>query len=360
METNNNANKALYCYFGELGFFDNNIPGHSFYQIGLLDSLFEKYSVVFDFYNYLDTNVAEPNRPKYSEDAIGKAISNHADSLIKSYRISYSDVIKNINNRVYSKLFLKARFRNLSTLEQKLKDATRFETIIQHALSCKYDPADIIVIDTDLSLSEEMIATLNNLKIQIEIPSITIPGISQHFLNVCMEVHEKQISSVKKPSTLIYHGNLDSNNYKYGHYKNQIIFEIVESVNHEFMFDKTTFDLVLAAKVTDVTLKLVEKMPRVILVPRQNRELIWSALSGSLASINVSKDLYLEKNFIPARVYEAIMAGTIPVSYKKSKVKAMSFDTTDDFFEICKFLKECSPADYFNVFYKLAEPLGSL
>lgn len=360
-QTQNNTNKALYCYFGELGFFDNNIPGHSFYQIGLLDSLSEKYSVIkFDFYNYIDTTVVSSSRPKYSTDKIGKAISQHADFLIDQYRLSYSDVIKNINNRVYDKLFLKARFRNLSTLEQRIKDATRFETIIQHAISCKYDPSDIVVIDTDMSLSEEMIATLSNLKIKIEIPSITIPGISRYFLGVCMDIHKKQIESAKKPPVLTYHGNLDSNNYKQGHSKNQIIFEIIESVNHEFTFDQTTFELILATKITDFTTKLVEKMPRVKLVPRQNRELIWAALSGSLASINVSKDLYLEKNFIPARVYEAIMAGIIPVSYKQSSVKAMSFDTVNDFFEICKFLKECSPADYFKVFSKLAEPLGTL
>jgi hypothetical protein len=51
------TNKALYAYFGQLGTFEDNIPGHTFYQLGLIDELSKKYAVdKFDFVNYLHTD----------------------------------------------------------------------------------------------------------------------------------------------------------------------------------------------------------------------------------------------------------------------------------------------------------------
>jgi hypothetical protein len=93
------------------------------------------------------------------------------------------------------------------------------------------------------------------------------------------------------------------------------------------------------------------------LIPRQNREEIWNSFTNSLVSINVSKDLYLQVGFTPARVYESIIFGVIPVSYMKGHHPAMTFETVDDFFEICKFLSECSAGDYFKILRETAKAL---
>jgi hypothetical protein len=348
--------KCLYAYFGELGYFNNNIPGHSFYQVGLLDALAEKYQFEnFDFYNYLDIESVPDSRPKFPDGIYGQIFTTHTDRLIDKYRMTYSEVLKNISNKVYQKLFLKARFRNLSTLEKKITDAYRFETIIQYALSNGYAPEDIIIVDTDMSLSPQFLERIFKLKIPVIVPSIDVPGIGQKFLASCMEVNQK--GATKKGLNIIYYGNLSFENYKQGHYKNPIINEIIERTNDVFMFDQSTFKMTVAAKETPYLKDWIEKMPRVELVPRSNREAIWAMLQSSLVSVNVSKDLYIEKNFTPARVYESIIAGVIPVSYKKSHHPAMAFETTDEFFEICKFLAECSPADYFKILSQIASSL---
>jgi hypothetical protein len=56
-------------------------------------------------------------------------------------------------------------------------------------------------------------------------------------------------------------------------------------------------------------------------------------------------------------VYESIIFGVIPVSYMKGHHSAMTFETVDDFFEICKFLSECSSGDYFKILREIAKAL---
>ena len=349
--------KSLYCYFGELGIFEENIPGHTFYQIGLLDAISEKYgNENFDFYNYMDTDHrAFAVRPLYPDGILGQVFEGFTQHLIADYRIGYEDVLLNMSNKEYDKIFLKARFRNLSTLQKKLKDAQRFETFIKHALACGYAPSDIVILDTDLSLSPEFLETIENLGITREIVSVTIPGIGSKFLDSCLSVHE---NSIKPPvNSLLYYGNLSFDNYKEGHTKNPIINDIITQVENVKMFNGDTFQLTVAAKETEDLNHWIDSLDRVYLIPRQNREEIWNSFTNSLVSINVSKDLYLQAGFTPARVYESIIFGVIPVSYMKGHHPAMTFGTVDDFFEICKFLSECSAGDYFKILRETAKAL---
>lgn len=352
------SSKSLYAYFGELGIFDTNIPGHTFYQIGLIDSLAVKYEVdQFDFFNYINDKYSggacEPAFPY--PDELGDLLRTSANRLISEYQISYPEVIERVRNREYSKLFLKARFRNLSTLQKKLKDAARFENIIRVALEVGYSPSDIVIIDTDLSLSESFLDTIAELGLSREIPSITMPGMSKRLIDDCLEIHEKVLE--KRPANLMYYGNLAFDNYKDGHSKNPIIFDIIQSVDSTSMFDGTPFTMSVAAK-HDLSIEsLIGKMDRVSLIAREDRLRIWEHFSMSLVSVNVSKDLYITERFIPARVYESIIFGTIPVSYKWGQHPAMTFETVEDFWEICKFLAECSRKDYLKILRQCADKL---
>lgn len=355
--------KSLYAYFGELGIFNENIPGHTFYQVGLIDALSKKYDTTeFDFLNYISDRydpTKRPNepqlfRPRFPEGVLGTIMNQYTDRLIADYMPSYPEVIGRIQNREYSKLFLKARFRNLSTLQKKLKDALIFEDIIHTALASGYDPADIVIIDTDLSLSESFLRRIEELGISREIPSITMPGMSQDFIESCLSVHEQIDDS--KSMNLMYYGNLSFDNYKSGHSKNTIINDIIESVNDIHMFDGTTFSMTIAAK-RDPKLEAWANSNGVELIGREERETIWNYFKRSMVSVNVSKDLYLKEKFIPARVYESIIFGVIPVSYKSGQHPAMTFDTVQDFWEICKFLAECSREDYLKILRACAESL---
>lgn len=348
--------KALYAYFGEFGMFDKDIPGHSFYQIGLLSAISEEYKIdKFDVYNYLD-EVDAFSRPIYSNDDIGHLMNKTSDELIDLYRIPYKTAVANIADRgPYDYLFLKARFRNLSTLSKKLEDATRFEDLIMTAIQAGYAPSRIIVLDTDLSMSQSFSKTLANLGVVVKIPSIDFPGIGRTFLQNCLTIH-KENNDIKS-RTIIYHGNIDFTNYKEGHSKNPIIQELIKSVNYQSMFDTSKFFMNLCAKKTEELEAQLENMPRVQLIPRTDRAIIWKWLKESMVSLNVSKDLYLKRGFIPARVYEAVIAGTIPVSYSKGQHPAMTFETISEFYEICKFLAECSPSDYYKVLEAIAKKL---
>ena len=354
--------KALYAYFGEIGIFDDDIPGHSFYQVGLLDSISKVFGIdKFDFYNYLDGpadmttgDTSQYHRPKFPEGQIGQLMNNYSNELIEKYRLSYDQVWAEISHKTYSKLFFKARFRNLSTLSKKLKDTYRFETLIQHALSVGYLPSEIIVLDTDLSLSDTFKNRLDEIGIEVMIPSIHFPGVSKNFLNECLDIHANQLT---KEANIIFYGNLDFMNYKSGHHKNPIIFDIINEVEHQFMFDQRIFRMTLATKDTSSIRECTKGMNLVTVIPRTDRAKIWQHLCNSIVSINVSKDLYLDRGFIPARIYESIIAGVIPVCYKSGFHPAMTFNSVDEFYEICKFLIDCSPADYQKILYSIASTL---
>jgi hypothetical protein len=339
--------RALYAYFGELGLFDGDIPGHTFYQLGLLDEISQEHKVDgFEFFNYIDgDDRIKDGRPVFPNDKIGEVFNKYCDSLVFDYRIQFSKVVNRIQNKWYSKIFLKARFRNLSTLQKKLMDAARFEILIQTALKAGYRPSDIIILDTDLSLSEEFRAKASELGLTIEIPSVTMRACSKRFLEECLSVHIAE--SWKRPDHLTYYGNLSFENYKTGHSKDPIIRDIVDSIESVEKFNGDKFTLTVAAKVTQELEDWIAPKMQVVISSRSERSEIWNSMLHSLVSINVSKNLYLERGFTPARVYESLMLGVIPVSYKDPRLHpAMSFETVDQFFEICKFLSECSAEDY--------------
>lgn len=347
---------SLYAYFGELGIFNDDIPGHTFYQLGLLDAISEKYNdKIFDFHNYIHD---EPNitNPFYPSDEIGDIFKTYTARLINTYQIPYNLVIEKIKNHEYNTLFLKARFRNLSTLTKKFKDAAHFEEIIEVALASGYSPCSIVIIDTDLSLSQDFIKHINDLGLIHEIPSVTMPGIGNSFLKECMQVHARHANSeIMREPSIVYYGNLSFENYKEGHSKNIIITDIIKASDSLKMFNGDKFTLNVFTKRTATLDNLISSLENGYIYSRSDRENIWQALSTSLISINVSKDLYLDRGFIPARVYESVIFGIIPVSYKQSFNPAMEFNTIAEFFEICKFLYECSSLDYYKVLCSIAD-----
>jgi hypothetical protein len=322
-----------------------------------MDALSEKFGTdQFDFLNYIsDKYTSGSIDPEFPDGELGQLMTRYSRKLINNYQIAYSEVIEKIKNKEYDKLFLKARFRNLSTLQKKLKDAKIFEDIITTALEVGYSPENIVILDTDLSLSESFLSTIEALGISREIPSITMPGMSKSFIQDCLKIHE---NSTESPyMNLMYYGNLSFDNYKEGHSKNPIINDIIQSVDQTQMFDGTPFTMSVAAK-KDLSLEnWIGAMNRVSLTAREDRARIWQNFSDSIVSVNVSKDLYIKEQFIPARVYESIIFGVIPVSYKWGQHPAMTFETVEDFWEICKFLAECSRKDYLKILRHCADQL---
>jgi hypothetical protein len=333
--------KSLYAYFGLLELHTIDSPGHSLYQIGLIDSIQQTFSESkFDFYSYYPKeNIYLQNIEgrSYPEGELGRLFQEYRDELIDEYLISFDKVIENISQRKYHTLYLKARFRNLSTLSKKWRDALRFEEIIAAAIAAGYPKEKIIILDTDLSLSQSFINRIQD-SATILTPSIDFPGISDRFLNRCVEIHTGKFD--KKLLNCIFYGNIDTSSYKSGNSKGEILTTVLDNVDRFTQSIEGSL-IVICKNSEEVT--LTGKNHR---VARHNREIIWKTLEDSAIMLNVTKDIYDQKKFIPARIFEAMIFGLIPISYRFNFLcPAFSFTTEEDLSEILKYLFECSPAD---------------
>lgn len=328
--------KNLYAYFGLLDLHNIDSPGHSLYQIGLVDSISETFNCEkFDFYSYYPEDVIKSaDISGFPETPLGKLCTEYRKKLFDSPIHDVEVVIENIKSHKYSKLFLKARFRNLSALAKKWKDARDFERIVQNAIDSGYSKETIFILDTDLSLPESFHEKFAE-KVTILIPSIHFPGISDRFLKECVEINSS--SKIYQDHSSVFYGNIDTSKYKAGNAKNPILGEVIKWI--EIVCDDDS-PLTLVCKESDY--KGHENVA--VHVPRNDRSSIWKTLESSTMMINVTKDKYNMERFIPARIFEAMMFGMIPVSYKFDFLcKAFSFEDLDDFTEIYKYLRECDP-----------------
>lgn len=335
--------KAFYAYFGLLDLHTIDSPGHSLYQLGLMDSIRLEFGVEkFDFFSYYpeDLQARELLRhEKYPDTELGQLFTGYRETMIDTYGLLLDDALRRIKQKEYSHLFLKARFRNLSTLTKKWKDADAFEKLISMAIDSGYSADEIIVLDTDLSLPPSFYEKYRD-KVSVQIPSIDFKGISDRFLNDCVAIHKKSDYSVRSKSAVFY-GNINTSNYKSGNAKSEMLHEAlcyffsrVEYFNDDFTIigKSSDFDEITTQGVSGIY--------------RNSRSNIWQALEKNLIMLNVTKEKYDEKKFIPARIYEAMIFGMIPVSYKFNFLsETFSFNTVEDLHEIVMYLNECEGDD---------------
>jgi hypothetical protein len=334
--------KILYAYFGKLGIFDDDIPGHSFYQMGLLDAIREREggNCTFDFYSYLPN--ATHSKIDFPNDEIGQLNATLAKELIDEYCPSFNSVTDKMMANEYSAIYLKARFRNLSTLAKGFSDAKQFESLIKVA---KALGIPVYILDTDLSLSDAFLDSQDLYGFTRIIPSIDMPGIGSYFAKCCLDINRTRVSTSARAPKILYYGNLDFTNYKAGHHKNPIVLDLLDKLADHTLFNGDRLNVIHAGKpVSDTRVSLQ--------IPRTERKVIWHSFAESvIASINISKDLYIEKGFLPARVYEAAMFGIVTVSFNdKSLHPAMGFNTVDEAVEQLTYLSEISDIDYFNLY----------
>jgi len=340
--------RVLYAYFGNLGIFNEDIPGHSFYQIGLLDAIREREGedCKFDFYSYLP--VPEKQETLFPDDEIGLLNEKYFLDMIADYRPAFDKIIDQIRMGRYQAIYLKARFRNLSTLAKGFNDAWQFEQLIKEAAGVP--DLKIYVLDTDLSLPDEFLESAGEYGVKRLIPSIDMPGIGANFLKDCMDIHKKQL--IKANNAVIYYGNLDFKNYKVGHEKNPIIIDLLSKLSTHKKFNTEGFSVTHAGKPVELLQAAIKS------IHRSDRESIWNSFGQSKASINISKDLYLERGFLPARVFEAIMFGTVTVSFAdKTLHPSFGFTSVEQAIEQITYLSEIEAADYLKILESQAEAI---
>lgn len=330
---------SLYAYFGLVDLHKVDMPGHSLYQLGLIDSLSETYGdEKFDFFSYLPDDILNENTDTSSHfpsDNLGKVFQEYYQKLIsENYCPDLNEVLNKIAKKEYKKLWLKARFRNLSTLTKKWKDTLAFEKIVTAAIAAGYNANEIIILDTDLSLPGKFVQKYQG-KLTFRIPSIDFKGISNRFLNDCIKVHKEDYL---KYASIVFYGNIDTSNYKSGNEKSEILEECIKVLQSEYMDnEKGDESVILIHKASSGLLS----NPVTSHIYRDNRPEIWDALITSSIMLNVTKDKYNTQKFIPARIYEALIFGMIPVSYTFEWLsKTFSFNNTEDLLEIVKYLRE--------------------
>lgn len=340
--------KALYSYFGLIDLHEIDSPGHSLYQLGLLDSIRQTfYHEKFDFYSYYPEEIIRPETINdFPSSELGNLFHKYKTEMIDQYHYSVEEVIKKIMNKEYSSLYLKARFRNLSTLAKKWKDAREFELIIAAAIDAGYPKESIIILDTDLSLSEKFMDSYKD-HVTVLIPSVDFPGISGRFLEECVAIN---VANPNLSMNTIFYGNLDTSKYKSGNEKSTILAESLAFVAaHHNKLDSNS-SLILICKKSDYEkCKILDMFSyhNIGNVERHKRLEIWETLEDrGKIMLNVTKQKYEDCRFIPARIFEAMIFGLIPVSYQFDWLcPAFSFRDTTDLSEIYAYLEECSVSD---------------
>jgi hypothetical protein len=177
------------------------------------------------------------------------------------------------------------------------------------------------------------------------VPSIDFPGISEEFLIDCVEVHRKNYQNKKFNS--VFYGNINTSSYKNGNSKSDVLMPVLDWFDkYHSSIDGGKFFTI--CKESDLNLGT---HPNTNLVLRNDRRRIWQVLSESTIMLNITKEKYNDNRFIPARIYEAMIFGMIPVSYQFEFLsKTFSFTTSDDLSEIVKYLAECEPDDIFSAY----------
>lgn len=328
--------KSLYAYFGLLDLHQVDSPGHSLYQIGLVDSLRESFGEEkFDFYSYYPEEVIKSTQLQgFPDTDLGRLFHKYRTELFDQPLHNIDELLQLISQKAYSKLYLKARFRNLSTLSKKWKDAREFDRIIECARDAGYSKTDIIILDTDLSLSDTFVEQTKDF-VTILIPSIDFPGISNMFLVDCVNLN---LAQSKKGLSSVFYGNIDTSKYKSGNSKSEILLNVLKWISRNHWSKDEEFYLI--CKKNDF--ESLPNMPLADHIDRKDRVNIWETLASSRIMVNVTKEKYSERKFIPARIFEAMIFGMIPVSYKFDFLcPAFSFETIDDLFEIYRYFTEC-------------------
>ena len=245
-----NTPAALYAYFGYLGDFSTDIPGHTFYQLGLIDQLCLSHHVdKVDFYSYLshDSIGAEQKSPIWPESPVTPVFERFTKERIRSYNLGFAKIMENIEKGRYEKIFLKARFRNLSTLTKQLTDAKQFELIITAAIQSG-QANKVVILDTDLSLEPEFVEFCKSQGISFEIPSIDYPNVSKDFIKACEKVWLEETDRFERNNKVLYYGNISFGNYKAGHAKNPIVVDAIKTAADFKSFTGKKYEVSVAGK----------------------------------------------------------------------------------------------------------------
>lgn len=316
----------LYCYWGNIGDHNLNIPGHPLYQVYFLESLKETFQTnKIYFYSFLKN---------YDEQLKFFILSKEREEIFNSLNIEVVDLKKAIElAKSVDVVCLKARFRNKSRLEEKSYDALKFEKILESASKNKNTKP--YVIDSDGELNSKffndydcrILTYFNNHEFytqydkSLEIQTV-IPILSKNFK---LSSKDRKIES-----DLVFIGNEGLKSSKLSGWLQRLSeenFNVV--VNGKWKSNAYTF------KIYD----------------RLHREQAYQELMKTLSVLQVSKEKYATYDFLSPRVYESLICGVVPfidIGYTYS-TKFTCVESYVDLREKLKCLREGYERDYDSI-----------
>lgn len=299
--------KALYCYFGRFGDHNLDIPGHPLYQLFLLNSLAQKFNIdKFSVYYY--------DKPKSftNEFSILRDYRKHLHSKLIEYDdISFADALTD----KYDIVFLKYRFRNLSRLLAKSYDRLKFEKLFQtHG-------EKVYIIDTDAEVKERCPHVVSFFLKDWAYPSNDIIKL--------IPVLEEDIANVVDVQDKTYQLTFIGNEY----FKVDIAQKFAE------LAARTNVDLVVQGK-----WKFHPFLKAIL--PRTERVAGYNNLKFSDCSVQISKKIYLDFDFMSPRIFESWLLGTLIFSQNSFMGAFSKFDGMIDLAEKIKLLKGFNINEY--------------
>jgi hypothetical protein len=156
------------------------------------------------------------------------------------------------------------------------------------------------------------------------------------FLVDCVNLN---LTQSKKRISSVFYGNIDTSKYKSGNSKSDILPEVLKWVSSKHWSRDEQFHIICKKKDFD---SISDSKSTTHHIDRKDRSAIWETLESSRVMLNITKEKYNEIKFIPARIYEAMIFGMIPVSYKFDFLcPAFSFESIEDLLEIYEYFYEC-------------------
>jgi hypothetical protein len=306
--------KALYGYFGRMYDHNASIPSHPLYQLFLLKAISRQFGIdQFDIcyydegvYNYGDMIYNVLNKPR--TEIYDALIADDGIPLEKALETDYDIVL------------LKYRFRNYSRLRDGSLDRLTFDKLYNRFKERCY------IIDTDAEVREPYEHIITYFLTGFEYPKGTgevLPIVPVLKEDILVNLIQKLVIT---PPMLMFIGN--------EYFK----------VNIQDWFKQ------LKANVPGLTIKVQGKWNKHEfiddIIDRSDRKSGYDAMYASSCSIQLSKDIYRDCDFLAPRYFESYLLSTIIFGQNSFMPKFSKFKTIEELQEKIKFLSEISPADY--------------
>ena len=281
---------GLYVYWGALGDHNLNVPGHPLYQSYFLDVLAKAYQLKKIYFCSL------------FKDKVERTVE---DTMFFIKRQQRSEIVSRLDVEVVSfgkalelvtscdSVFLKARFRNKSRLQERSFDALKFETLLTRS-----EPEKTYIIDSDGELPLDFFEKHRNVNL--------LTYFLNHQFYDSYTAAPKSIRTLPPTLTTAFETQLRP----LADYNYDLFF-----IGNEGLKQPALMSWLQKLQEDGLKVGVQGKWsPRYAfdIYQRVDRQRAYRSFEKSLATLQLSKEKYSRYNFLSPRLYEAGIVGCVP------------------------------------------------